>query len=165
MDRTLALFAIGLVFGGGIGFVVAAGNGITFDGHDHSDPAHHGATDHSGMEHAAMHDTPLDVPAEEAPTVDVTLTPDLMTGYNLHIMTDRFTFAPEAASAAHVPEQGHAHVYVNGVKLGRYYGPWVHIADLPKGEAQVQVTLNTNDHRVYATGGEQVSATATMTVE
>ena len=42
MNRTLALFAIGLIFGGGIGFALAAGNGITFDGHDHGDAAQHG---------------------------------------------------------------------------------------------------------------------------
>ena len=42
MDRSLALFAIGLVFGGGIGFAIAASNGVTFDGHDHGDPAAHG---------------------------------------------------------------------------------------------------------------------------
>lgn len=43
MDRGLALFLIGLIFGGGLGFLVAAGNGITLDGHDHSDPAAHAA--------------------------------------------------------------------------------------------------------------------------
>lgn len=40
MDRGLALFLIGLLFGGGIGFVAAAGLGVTLDGHDH------GAHDH-----------------------------------------------------------------------------------------------------------------------
>ena len=33
MDRSLWLLIIGLIFGGGIGFVTAAGNGITLDGH------------------------------------------------------------------------------------------------------------------------------------
>ena len=41
MNVALPLFGIGLLFGGGIGFAIAAGNGITFDGHDHADPAHH----------------------------------------------------------------------------------------------------------------------------
>ena len=35
MNRQLALFAIGLLFGGIIGFLIAAGNGITISGHDH----------------------------------------------------------------------------------------------------------------------------------
>ena len=44
MDRTIAMLCIGLIFGGGIGFTIAAGNGITFDGHDHADPSHHQQT-------------------------------------------------------------------------------------------------------------------------
>lgn len=161
MDRTLALFAIGLVFGGGIGFVVAAGNAITFDGHDHGASARHG----SGTDHERTHDMPLEVAKADAPHVDVALTPDPATGYNLHIVTKRFTFAPEAASRAHVPGQGHAHVYVNGVKLGRYYGPWVHIDALPPGDVEVTATLNANDHRTYTVRGAPVQAKTRLTVE
>ena len=36
INRQLALFGIGLLFGGVIGFLIAAGNGIEFSGHDHS---------------------------------------------------------------------------------------------------------------------------------
>jgi len=36
MDRRLSMLLIGLLFGGGIGFTIAAGNGVTFDGHDHA---------------------------------------------------------------------------------------------------------------------------------
>lgn len=36
MDRSIAMLLIGLIFGGGLGFVVAAANGITLNGHDHS---------------------------------------------------------------------------------------------------------------------------------
>ena len=56
MNRTLSLFVIGLVFGGGLGFAIAAGNGVTFDGHDHADPsAHGGAMDHAAMGHGSDH--------------------------------------------------------------------------------------------------------------
>ncbi|MDW4496468.1 hypothetical protein R5H30_00625 [Sulfitobacter sp. D35] len=41
MDRGLFLFLIGLVFGGGIGFLLAAGYGVTLDGHDHGDSEQH----------------------------------------------------------------------------------------------------------------------------
>ncbi|MGC1497546.1 MAG: hypothetical protein WA790_17215 [Sulfitobacter sp.] len=172
MDRSLALFAIGLVFGGGIGFVVAAGNGITFDGHDHGDPAAHGATQmdhaamgHGDMDHASMHETPLNVPAENAPRVAVVLKPDPMTGYNLHVTVDNFAFNPQGASLAHVPGQGHAHVYINGEKLSRLYGEWMHIAALPKGEVTVEVTLNSNDHRPLSVNGAPISASSTLNVQ
>lgn len=162
MDRSLALFAIGLVFGGGVGFVVAAGNGVTFDGHDHGD---HAAQGHGSTGHDMLHDTPVDVPAENAPIVTMMLKPDPMAGYNLHVMVDNFTFSPEGASLAAVPGQGHAHVYVNGEKLSRLYGEWMHIASLPKGEVTVDVTLNSNDHRPLAVNGALISTSTTLTVE
>lgn len=166
MSRTLSLFAIGLVFGGGIGFVTAAGMGVTFDGHDHGNPALHGAgMDHSAMDHAMMHDTPLEMPAADAPRLSIMVMPDPMAGYNLHLMTDNFAFSPQNASLANVTGEGHAHVYINGEKLGRLYGEWMHIDALPKGEVEIEVTLNTNDHRPLAVNGAPISATQTITVE
>lgn len=166
MSRTVSLFVIGLVFGGGLGFVAAAGYGVTFDGHDHGDPAHHGASiDHASMDHAMMHDTPVDVPAEDAPKLSIMVMPDPMAGYNLHVMTDNFSFSPERASLANVTGEGHAHVYINGEKLGRLYGAWMHLDALPKGEVEVKVTLNTNDHRPLAVSGTAVSAVQIITVE
>ncbi|SIQ54773.1 hypothetical protein SAMN05421641_10988 [Paracoccus thiocyanatus] len=51
MDRSIPMLLIGLIFGGGMGFVAAAANGITLDGH------HHGAHDHGA---------PIDLPAGSA---------------------------------------------------------------------------------------------------
>ncbi len=162
MDRALVLFAIGLVFGGGIGFVAAAGNGVTFDGHDHGDQT---AMGHGDTSHAMMHDTSLDVPATGGPKVSVMIMPDPMTGYNLRVMVNNFTFSPERASLAAVPGEGHAHVYVNGEKLSRIYSEWMHIAALPKGDVEVDVTLIGNDHRPLALNGTPISASTTLTVD
>jgi hypothetical protein len=161
MSRALSLFAIGLVFGGGIGFVTAAGMGVTFDGHDHADPAHHGA----GGDHAMMHENPIDVPAADAPGVAIMVQPDPVAGQNLHVMTENFVFAPGNAGLENITGQGHAHVYVNGEKLGRLYGEWMHLDALPKGKVTIKVTLNTNDHRPMAVAGTAISATQTITVE
>lgn len=154
MSRALGLFAIGLVFGGGIGFTVAAGNGISFDGHDHGGDAH-------DMAHA----TALEVPAQDAPEIALDLTRDPMEGYNLHVQTTNFTFTPRAAGLGDVVGEGHAHVYVNGDKRGRLYGEWMHIADLPKGEVMVEVTLNSNTHRPLTVKGQQVAANLVLFVE
>lgn len=162
--RTLALFAIGLLFGAGIGFTTAAGMGVTFDGHDHSDPAHHGAG-HAGMDHAMAHDTPIDVDAATAPRLAIALTPDPMAGYNLNVQVENFVFSPQQASLAHVNGQGHAHVYVNGVKQARLYGAWAHLDGLPKGEVTVEVTLNSNNHQPLAVEGEPIKASTTLVVE
>lgn len=167
MNKGLGLFVIGLVFGSGLGFTIAAGNGISFDGHDHTDPAHHEgmAMDHGGSGHDMAHATPINVPALNAPDLTIALTPDRMEGYNLRVNLSNFTFSPEGASLADVPGEGHAHVYVNGEKLGRLYGEWMHIAHLPKGEAVVSVTLNSNMHSPLAVNGQPISATTQITVE
>lgn len=126
MSRSLALFAIGLLFGGGIGFVTAAGNGITFDGHDHGDPAHHGGGHAGAMAHD--HATAVDLPSgPDAPRVAIRLHKDPMSGWNLQVLPQNFRFAPQNASAENVPGEGHAHVYVNGEKLARLYAEWVHL--------------------------------------
>lgn len=163
--RTFMLFLIGITFGAAGGFVVAAANGITFDGHDHSDPAHHAGMDHGGTDHAAMHDQPLELDAATAPDLRIIVTKDPMAGHNLQVITERFTFAPDAASREHVAGQGHAHVYANGVKLGRLYGPWMHLDALPAGPVEVSVTLNANDHRQFTTGGKPVMAKTQINVE
>lgn len=160
MSRSLALFAIGLTFGAGAGFVVAAANGITLDGHDHGDPAHHGGAPDSGG-HPAGHHEPLAVDADAAPAVSLSVRPDPASGWNLHLVTDNFRFAPESAGGAHVPGEGHAHLYVNGGKVARLYAGWAHLDELPPG-ATITVTLNANDHRVYQVDGSPVQAAVTL---
>lgn len=166
MNRSLALLAIGLLLGGLTGFMFAAAYGITLDGHDH---ANHDAQGHEMQasaahaptakaandphQHHANHDEVIFLPAgPDAPTLAMELTNDPASGWNLHIRTAHFRFAPEHASQAHVPGEGHAHVYVNGKKIARQYGAWLHIANLAPGKNVVSVTLNANDHRQLGVG-------------
>ncbi len=158
-DRSLALLAIGLVFGGGVGFVLAAGYGVTLDGHDHGDHGAHGTATAGAHAGHGGHDTPLSLPpGPDAPTLAMTLTPDPASGWNLHVETTAFRFAPEHASGTHVPGEGHAHVYINGGKYARLYGPWLHIPTLPPGPVTVEVTLNANDHRPLAIADAALAA-------
>lgn len=158
MDRSIPMLLIGLVFGGVLGFTLAAANGITLDGHDHDDPAHHqgGTAAHGAHDHATLLSLPDDA---DAPSLALDLERDPASGWNLHLVTRNFAFAPENASLAHVPGQGHAHVYVNGVKLGRFYGPWVHLDNLPLGEVKVEATLNANDQRPLAVADRPLAKT------
>lgn len=164
MQRPLMLFAIGLFFGAGVGFLVAAANGVTLTGHDHGDAAQHAgramSEEHDAGDAAGMHEHALlDVSGEGAPpTVALRLHPDAGSALNLEIVTGNFTFAPEAVNDAHVPGQGHAHVYVDGVKVARAYGPWFHLTDLPP-DAEVRVTLNANSHETLALGNVPIAAT------
>lgn len=154
MNRILAIFIIGLGLGGGIGFLTAAANSVSLAGHDHGAHDHAGTAE--GMEHH-NHDGMVEVSPDSAPSLSVELIEDPMSGWNLHVLTEAFQFTPENAGAAHVMNEGHAHVYVDGVKIARLYGDWMHIAVLPDA-AEVSVTLNTNDHQAYSVDGKAISA-------
>ena len=105
-----------------------------------------------------------DLPAADAPTVEITVEPDPMGGFNVHTVTGNFRWAPEHASGDHVPGEGHAHVYVDGEKLSRVYSEWFFIGPMAMepGMHEVTVTINGNDHNQYAADGEPVEATVTV---
>jgi hypothetical protein len=137
------------------------------EGHDPAD-ASSGVDDHAAADDEAsttpmsgdIHMDALEIPAgEPVPTVELIVHEDAKAGWNLEIVTTNFTFAPEHASTEHVAGEGHAHLYVDGVKIGRVYGDWYHLAELESGDHEVRVTLNANDHRDLATGGETIAAT------
>ncbi len=159
MNRSLALSIIGLAFGGAFGFVLAAANGVTLDGHVHADDrrlAHLGIGGIPGNGHD-LHEK-LDLAGSNGPTLDVQLKKDPDEGWNLHVMTTGFTFSPANVGRPHVPGEGHAHVHVNGRKIARLYGPWMHIGTLPEGEVEILITLNANDHRLLSVNGVTIEA-------
>mgnify|MGYP000942899799 CR=1 FL=1 len=105
--------------------------------------------------------------SQEAPakmTNGMTVTKDAKMGYNLHVRTTRFRWTPWNASKAHVQGQGHAHLYVDGEKVTRLYGPWYFLGDLSKGRHTVKVTLNGNDHGDYVHGTKTVAASRVVKV-
>lgn len=157
MGRPLFLFVIGLFFGTGLGFVVAASTGAEFEAHDHGNPAHHGPGSGHAMEHAM-----LDVSGEAPlPEVQIQLHPDTGGAVNLEIVTRNFVFAPGAVNGPHVPGEGHAHIYINDVKIARAYGPWFHLTDVPEG-ATIRVTLNANSREALAAGTDPIAASTVL---
>ena len=113
----------------------------------------------------AMHEE-IEVDATlPAPTVLLEATEDTKDGYNLQITTTNFTFTPEKAGNGRESGEGHAHIYVNGKKLGRVYGEWFYLssANLVDGENVVEVTLNANDHSDWLINGDHISSSVTVT--
>jgi len=80
---------------------------------------------------------------------------------NLHIMAPGFRFAPEEVNGAVTPAAGHAHIYINGMKVGRAYGPYMLLSNLESGDV-VRVTLNANDHTAWAVDGQPLAAETTV---
>ena len=85
------------------------------------------------------------------------VTPDAMKGHNLIVRTRAFRFAPQRASTAHRTGEGHAHLYIDGVKKTRLYGSGYYLGDLTPGRHVVRVSLNANDHRDYWRGGKPLA--------
>ena len=113
--------------------------------HGHDKAGH----DKAGHDHGER----ISLPAgPAAPSLAVDITKDTLGGWNLHIRASHFRFAPQNVNGPHRDGEGHAHVYVNGEKIARVYGPWFHIGSLPSGTNTVTVTLNANDHRALAVG-------------
>jgi hypothetical protein len=98
------------------------------------------------------------------PAVELIVHTDAKKGWNLQVQTEHFRWAPEHVNLAHVPGEGHAHLYVNGKKLTRLYGEWYYLEHLRPGDNRITVTLNANSHDDYAINGEPVFATQIVTV-
>jgi hypothetical protein len=161
MMRALSLLVIGGIFGAMVGFLVAAGYGITLDGHDH-------ATDHhdTDKQHAAMHSKMIDLSdMANPPSVKLMVMKDTVSGWNLHLQTEHFRFAADQSGAAHKAGHGHAHLYVDGIKISRLYGEWAHLGGLTPGEHVIRVTLNANSHEALAVGDMMIAAEATVIQE
>ncbi|MDT8327641.1 MAG: hypothetical protein RQ750_09710 [Roseovarius sp.] len=165
MPKTFAFLLIGLFFGVGFGFLLAASTGAELTGHEHAAPG--AVHDHTAHDHAANgpdHSRLTDVTGP-VPQIKLSLHPDGPQSRNLHIALTDFTFAPEAVNGPHVPGQGHAHIYLNGMKIARAYGPWFQLDALPPGRHDIRVTLNANDHSQLADQGSPIEAHAELVIE
>jgi hypothetical protein len=84
------------------------------------------------------------------PTATITVEKDAKMGYNLRIETTDFTFTPQNANtdkSTKPQNEGHTHLYVNGVKVTRVYSEYYYMpADMAKAGDEVYVTLNTDKH-------------------
>jgi len=99
------------------------------------------------------------------PSVTIQVHKDAKSGYNLEITPVNFRFAPEHVNGVVMQNEGHTHLYINGKKITRVYGSWLHMAPelFADGVNEVVVTLNANDHNELALGGIRIEAKATVT--
>ena len=137
--------------------------------HDHSTHSHE-EDDAGGGQSGAMQSMSGDhavAPAVEAPagmSVSLHVEPDAVSGLNIHLTTTGFTFTPEDVNSDDEPGTGHAHLYVDGVKITRLYGPSYHLTGVEPGEREIRVALNTNSHADYVQGARLVDVVQTVTV-
>ena len=85
-------------------------------------------------------------------------------GVIVRVTAEGWRWAPESMDMEHEPGAGHAHIYVDGVKVGRVYSSRYRLSDLESGERHILVTLNTNDHKRLTLNGDPVEASASVTI-
>ncbi len=98
------------------------------------------------------------------PTIDISITEDPKSGWNLFADVGDFAFAPENVGGAATDGEGHLHLSIDGERVTRLYGPWWHVSGLSAGDHEVVVEVSGNDHVAYGSDGEKIMATATITV-
>lgn len=104
-----------------------------------------------------IHDKQMNMSAARAPTLVFTVEDSDAGGLILILDTTRFRFAKEHADGPHVTGEGHAHLYVDGKKIGRIYTPRYDLKSLTSGVHEIEVRLYTNDHMAYAAEGKPVA--------
>ena len=133
----------------GLNFHVFAAEAMASDA---GDSDHHAAT------------VPEPVISEAPVSVNISAEPDAAGGVNVRITTEGFRFAPDLVDQDHTPGAGHAHIYLDGEKLGRVFEAEYHIAVVPPGEHEIRVSLNANNHSELVFDGEKVEATTMVDV-
>ena len=123
--------------------------------HDHSSHSH--STD-AAHDHEEAHESEVPV------GVDISAEVEDGGGVIVHVMAEGLRWAPESIDREHEPGAGHAHIYVDGVKVGRVYSSRYRLSGLESGERHIRVTLNTNDHKRLTLNGEPVEASATVSI-
>jgi len=94
------------------------------------------------------------------PEMQLKVDKDTMDGFNLSIVTRNFRFTPKKVNKTNSPNEGHAHIYINGEKI-RQYSPYFHLSSklLHKGKNKIRVSLHANDHSHFVVDMENIQQT------
>lgn len=115
---------------------------------------------HAGHDHGHAHE-PLK--AKHPMSVTAELKRDTVSGWNLQVKPRGFEFTPARAGKSARQGKGHAHLYLDGDKIGRLYGEWIHLADFAPGQHQLTVELNADNHQAWVRGTKPVATTVHFT--
>ncbi|QMU59843.1 MAG: copper chaperone PCu(A)C [Boseongicola sp.] len=119
---------------------------------------------HAGMQ-GMQHSSGKGISETPAPSVGLTLPNNIGgEGFDLTVDIQGLSLIETPDGTPHFTGQGHAHVYLNGLKLGRLYDETYAIGALPKGTYTLRVSLNANNHMPYMDGDTPISDAVTFTI-
>ncbi len=153
---TILALAIGISLGYFLGYDIGWEKALSQ--HAIDETAHDDSMYTNHMQHEQMEAT------TPVPSVDLVIHKDPKGGYNAQIILTNMVFSPENVSGDHVPGQGHAHIYVNGIKINRVYGEWYYLGELEPGIHEVSVRLSTNNHKELVQDGKIITDIETIEV-
>lgn len=111
------------------------------------------ATDMHNMDH----DISQGIESENGPSISLIASDDINTdGGEISVDVENFIFTRVPDDAPHEPHEGHAHLYLNGLKLGRLYKADFSLGPIPSGSYDLTVTLNSNTHQPYVLNGSPI---------
>lgn len=107
----------------------------------------------------------LTLPATvEQPDLRMQIAKSTQGNWVLNIDVVAFQFTDICVTVADPVPIGHAHVIVDGQKVGTAYGPLFNLGDLPPGNHVVSVVLRGQDHRAFIGTGRLIAQTMTVHV-
>ena len=123
---------------------------------------------HAGSTEIHQHAS-KDIGSYPVPQMQLSVFRDAMDGVNVHVAVDNYLLnAPDTANEQQTALlQGHAHVFVNGMKRQRLYGENLHIPKswLAKGVNQIAISLNSHEHENWVKDNNNIVGSVFINLE
>lgn len=110
----------------------------------------------------------LEIPAgNPVPKIALHFYRDAVSGLNLYIHLVDFQMGPPELDMKGRRPRGHGHLYINGNKVRRVYGPHQHLPEglFKSGVNLVMVSLNRHDQRPWRRDGVQIQASCFLDLD
>ncbi|WP_205677332.1 hypothetical protein [Aquibacillus halophilus] len=107
----------------------------------------------TGMDHDQVH-----IPEGYLiPSVEILVQQDQSATWLLKLEVKNFEFAPEkVGDNLESYNEGHAHLFINGIKINRLYGEYYNLGSLKPGEKEIKVSLHSNNHGALVVKGNRI---------
>ena len=124
-------------------------------------PANDEIHDHSQHQHTLLAaETFSD--AGDIPSLIPRIEKDPISGWNIHLQTENFSFTPARSGQMPKGNSGHAHIFVDGYKIARIYGEWFHLNTLTPGQHAIRISLNADNHAEWSFQGKVIESAHTI---
>jgi hypothetical protein len=110
----------------------------------------------------------LDIGDMPIPKIQLSVFRDVIDGVNVNVKVQNYLLnAPDTVVLESEVLQGHAHVFVNGIKKQRLYGDNIHIPKnwLTKGVNQIAISLNSHQHENWVKDNNNIVGSVFINLE